>query len=386
MTLQTKKILVAYLYCNRGGVCSVIKQRMRALSADGWQVDSIFRHDSGGKEELLRAGVRRVEIEDRSFVEETLEMVSSEVYDCVVIFDVPELVHPLRKVFSESLIYEIHASKPATLGKISPDVLLSCNAVFVPSKWSETWVRDKFPQLPRQRIMLVPDIVDEMVFSMQGKRNTGMGKTILWVGKLDPYKNWEEAIKIGVAFLKKHKEWRFTMVTGGGYAEGEVKELLRHIAREGIWARFNWIHNLELAGLASLYRGVGAEGGVLLATSRGESFGLVIHEAMRCGVPVVATSVGAVPEVVRDGVSGFTYKLGDTSTALSRLDQLASDRSLRDRLVSGAFRVLEGFSEQRLSSAYISMLNQIVFASSREDEAGHEKSHNGACSEHTATK
>ena len=93
----------------------MIKQRMPTLTANGWVVDSIFRYDFGGRDELLRAGVSTVEIDDRFFIEEALNMVSCETYDSVVIFDVPELVHPLRDVFSNSLIYEVHTSRPENL-------------------------------------------------------------------------------------------------------------------------------------------------------------------------------------------------------------------------------------------------------------------------------
>jgi len=51
---------------------------------------------------------------------------------------------------------------------------------------------------------------------------------------------------------------------------------------------------------------------VLLLPSELESFGLVALEAMACEVPVIASRVGGIPEVVRDGVDGFLYDVGDT--------------------------------------------------------------------------
>src|SRR5262249_53438233 len=50
---------------------------------------------------------------------------------------------------------------------------------------------------------------------------------------------------------------------------------------------------------------------VLLLPSQLESFGLVALEAMACEVPVIATRVGGIPEVVRDGVDGYLYEVGD---------------------------------------------------------------------------
>jgi len=51
---------------------------------------------------------------------------------------------------------------------------------------------------------------------------------------------------------------------------------------------------------------------VLLLPSELESFGLVALEGMACEVPVIASRVGGIPEVVRDGIDGFLYDVGDT--------------------------------------------------------------------------
>lgn len=53
---------------------------------------------------------------------------------------------------------------------------------------------------------------------------------------------------------------------------------------------------------------------ILLLPSELESFGLVALEAMACEVPVIATRVGGIPEVVRDGVDGFLYDVGDVAS------------------------------------------------------------------------
>src|SRR4029079_18152565 len=52
-------------------------------------------------------------------------------------------------------------------------------------------------------------------------------------------------------------------------------------------------------------------------------------EALASGTPVVATRVGGVPDVVRDGVDGFLVEPGDTEAAAERLASLATDPGLR---------------------------------------------------------
>ena len=75
---------------------------------------------------------------------------------------------------------------------------------------------------------------------------------------------------------------------------------------------------------------------------------LAVIEAMTNGVPVVATSVGGVPELVEDGVSGLLVPAGDPAVLARALARPLEDRALRERLAEEARRVSEGFSIQRL--------------------------------------
>lgn len=63
-----------------------------------------------------------------------------------------------------------------------------------------------------------------------------------------------------------------------------------------------------------------------------ELFGWMIAEAMAYGKPIVATSVGGIPELVQDSVSGFLVPRGDSEAAAKRLHELAADPDLRRKL------------------------------------------------------
>jgi N-acetyl-alpha-D-glucosaminyl L-malate synthase BshA len=62
-----------------------------------------------------------------------------------------------------------------------------------------------------------------------------------------------------------------------------------------------------------------------LLMSEKESFGLVLLEAMSCGVPCIGTNVGGIPEVIRDGVTGFLVDVTDTHTAAKLAVELLKD-------------------------------------------------------------
>ena len=66
--------------------------------------------------------------------------------------------------------------------------------------------------------------------------------------------------------------------------------------------------------------------------SHQEGFPLVVVEAMASGLPVVSTRVGAIPDVVRDGVDGFLVAARDAEALEARLRELAEDPALRERM------------------------------------------------------
>jgi glycosyltransferase involved in cell wall biosynthesis len=75
-----------------------------------------------------------------------------------------------------------------------------------------------------------------------------------------------------------------------------------------------------------------AEAQVALLITNWEGFPRSILEAMRAGLPVVASAVGGIAESVRDGETGFTVAKGDVEGLRGRLQQLLADPELRQRM------------------------------------------------------
>jgi hypothetical protein len=134
-------------------------------------------------------------------------------------------------------------------------------------------------------------------------------------------------------------------------------ELLLVVAGAGGRARTGAIPRIDLgpvgaADKASLYRSVD----VLALPSLAENMPNVVLEAMAAGVPVVASSVGALPEMIDDGESGFLVAPGDVDTLVERLERLVRDPALRARLgaraATAACRYDLAVLERRLLSEY----------------------------------
>lgn len=352
------KMLISYLYCNQGGVTSVIKQRMPLLLKHGWTVDAVFHEDNGGKYDLLKSGIRKVDILNGDFKNQVHALLNENQYDLHVIFDVPELLtlidyHPKTKT-----IFEIHTSIISTILKYPVDDLRKANAIFVPSQWSKSTILRLFPVIQDKQVIVIPNMVNQSIFKPTGDYYP-MPKTILWVGKFTELKNWTEAIEIGRLFIQEHSDWQMTMVTGGAPHSHDVKTALSEFILSGKIRNFNWLHNLCQEDLAKLYRGVARGGGFLLSTSKAESFCLVVHEAMRCGVPVVSSRIGPIPEIIKDQVNGLLYDLGDNNGCIEQCSKFFS-KNFREQIVEAGTKELAHFDKTSIDLIFLEAVKSLA--------------------------
>jgi D-inositol-3-phosphate glycosyltransferase len=92
--------------------------------------------------------------------------------------------------------------------------------------------------------------------------------------------------------------------------------------------------------------------------SYNESFGLVAVEAQATGTPVVATAVGGLTTVVRDGVSGLLVEGHGPRDWAAALRRLVTDDELRSRLSAGAVRQAQEFSWERTAERTLEVYRQ----------------------------
>ncbi|WEZ07634.1 N-acetyl-alpha-D-glucosaminyl L-malate synthase BshA [Priestia flexa] len=95
-----------------------------------------------------------------------------------------------------------------------------------------------------------------------------------------------------------------------------------------------------------------------LLFSEKESFGLVLLEAMACGVPCIGTRIGGIPEVIEDGVTGYICELGDVETAASKAVQLLSDQLLHQQISRGA---LQAVNQKFHSTEIVNQYEQLYY-------------------------
>jgi glycosyltransferase involved in cell wall biosynthesis len=108
-----------------------------------------------------------------------------------------------------------------------------------------------------------------------------------------------------------------------------------------------------------------ARAGIFVLSSRSEGFPRSVLEAMRAGLPVVATNVGGVPEAVVNGVNGLLVPPGDPGALAASLERLLDDGELRKRMGAEARRTYQNrFGFDRMAEETVEVYRSVLAKSS----------------------
>ena len=100
---------------------------------------------------------------------------------------------------------------------------------------------------------------------------------------------------------------------------------------------------------------------LFLLPSEQESFGLTALEAMNCGVPVIATDIGGLPELVIHGETGYLFPIGETERMAAAAAALLRDHEQHERFRRKARdRAVEGFNANRIIPRYEAFYEEIL--------------------------
>ena len=140
----------------------------------------------------------------------------------------------------------------------------------------------------------------------------------------------------------------------------------RFVEEFGLGDRVTFTGRLPLPELVRMY----SSSEIVVSPSLYEGFGLPAAEAMACGVPVVATTAGALPEVVLDGVTGRLVPPADARSLADAIGELLADGALRQRMgEAGRARVGERFTWRQTALETLGLYEEVCRAPSRQPVA-----------------
>ncbi|WP_411768225.1 glycosyltransferase family 4 protein [Winogradskyella sp. A3E31] len=191
----------------------------------------------------------------------------------------------------------------------------------------------------RNTITILPVAVDTELFAPKEKQKPNALFSILFVGRLVPFKAPLRAIKIVEKLIETHKDVKLTIIGGGELYDTcsnyiEQNGLSEHVRLLGALSQQKIKLQMELADVF-LYPGIVDDNG------RCENQGLVVQEAQAMGLPVVVSNVGGLAEGVIDGETGFVVEENLLDVFVEKLIHLKSSSSECHKLASNAIKFID---------------------------------------------
>jgi len=179
--------------------------------------------------------------------------------------------------------------------------------------------------VPSQRLRFLPNVVDTNLFTPVRKRILKKPVTLLLISNLHlREKRVDFFIQVVAQLNEKNKHPISVLIVGDGPLKVELKAMAKDY---GIYPGV-----LQFVGTTNHIENVYKQADILVLTSDSEGTPNVIIEAMASGLPVVATEVGGVPDIVRDGITGFLVQPGDEPSFVAHLANLIENPELRSRM------------------------------------------------------
>ena len=210
---------------------------------------------------------------------------------------------------------------------------------------TEDDARDWRRLLPEVRC--IPNMVEQ---NPTGRMGDAATRRVIFVGRFDYQKRAEMAIGLWQRVGPQHPDWQLHV-----YGDGERREAVAEAARRVVGVT---LHK-PTASIFDAY----CDSAFLILTSLYEPFGLVMAEAMSCGLPVVAFDCPYGPRtIVEDGSNGFLVEEGDMQGFADSMSRLMDDDALCRRMGSTAVMTARRFSANQVMPQWLTLFHELTEA------------------------
>ncbi|WP_454861350.1 glycosyltransferase [Peribacillus frigoritolerans] len=365
-TLQNTKsqdknmnILFTY-YLPSGGVETLNRQRFYALSKKNINCDFLYTQKGIGLQNKFNSSIF-VTNEDH----EIKNIIEKGKYDAIVVCTDLTLLQKVKNFgYQGILIYnneglgvnkeyaDYYLKVPSTSSIISN----YCDAIIYPKTHHliEAF-KHNFP-LKKQFYFNNCFNTEEFHYKAHPNKNYPI---IGWVGRLEGNKNWKDFLLIGAELIKENPAiqlWMFEDNTVG--EESERIAFQQKIEELNLKDHLKIYANQPHIKMADYFSIIGDSGGFLCSTSKVESFGYAVLEALVCKCPVLSTDSDGVRNFIKHNLTGKFYTFGNINEAIQEAKELMSNTVLREALrKNGVAHIVENFSPEKYAEDFINMMH-----------------------------
>jgi glycosyltransferase involved in cell wall biosynthesis len=205
---------------------------------------------------------------------------------------------------------------------------------------------------PRLTLDVVPDCSSQLETdartALSLRKRFGEGFVVGHVGELDDsHKGQLQIIEIAKRLAGKAPDMTFVMVGSGRDAK-----MLERQAKD--------LPNVIFTGQVDNVGDYLAAFDAFLYPSRHEGFGSILIDALVFGLPIVASTIGGIPELLDDGQNGFLCELDDTDSLSDALIRLNRDPELRERISQTNMHKATVYSADQMTRRYIEIYERLV--------------------------
>lgn len=184
------------------------------------------------------------------------------------------------------------------------------------------------------RVTVIPNVVH---LNDTGRYSDLKSKQVIFVGRMSAQKDFASMIEIWQQVNQRHPDWVLH-----AYGEGELKDGYERMLSE---KNINMVLHAPTPDIFEKYM----ESSVFVLSSRFEPFGLVLPEAMSCGLPVVAFNCPYGPaDIITHGVNGFLIENRDIRSFADKICLLIENESLRQEMGANASKSVAKFRAEEI--------------------------------------
>ena len=257
------------------------------------------------------------------------------------------MLEPLKGTFNYGRFFDVFLRNNRFLDDASGIICVGYNEYQAAVK--------KFPD---KKVVYLPNGVDVDKFSnleagdFRERYNIkSSSKLLLCVSRIDYQKNQLMLLKLLAELLRKGEDTHLLLI-GPVTAENYYREMDQYIGMNRLGDNVTLIKGLKADNpdLVKAYRAAD----LFILPSVHEPFGIVALEAWAAGLPVIASKVGGLQTLIKDGDNGLLFKSESMNQLMMQYNRLANDPQLRERLLDNSAReVREMYSWERITERLI---------------------------------
>ena len=357
------KVLVIWRLLTVGGVNAGWRNRSIYFKKHGIDTEFLYTTDHGGlhiMEDVAPVYLTKDE-------QEIIKIIRDNHYDAIIVVDTGAAFKWIRKAkYNGPVLVE---ARTPELMKLSPQLKtfrgIKPETIIVPSHYQKRLVSILTDGIP---IQVIYNGIDTSFYRSLSSEEINYdcdpilpnGKKIIgWIGRLDKRKNWQMLMEVAKLIKSQRDDIEFWVI--GGAQSVQRDEFAAKWQEEQLTDIVKWFPVIPYHQMPHVYAKIRQSGGCTLATTKTESFGNTFIESMVCGVPVVASNMMPITELVVHGEHGLLFRGQNVEDAVKQITSIVDNPALHQQLSKAAIaRVHEKFAIEIVANQYVHLLKKIA--------------------------